>query len=148
ARLSVASAGVWWLGFSVITFATLRARGSARRLAPGETQLTVGFRQLGRLIGLRGGTVTALMLLPLLIPVLIVLRVPVLLALLPAAGPLAVLFLFLVRKSRTLPEAMKYLTAYLLYNDGIQTVIAVASIFAAQELGMSSTSLILVILMI
>src|SRR5262249_43594240 len=63
-------------------------------------------------------------------------------------GPIVVLVLFIVRKSRQLPEAMKYLTAYLLYNDGIQTVIVVASIFAAQELGMSSTMLILVILMI
>jgi UMF1 family MFS transporter len=43
---------------------------------------------------------------------------------------------------------MKYLVAYLLYNDGIQTVIAVSAIFAAEELGMSSTNLILVILMI
>ena len=30
---------------------------------------------------------------------------------------------------------MKYLSAYLLYNDGIQTVV-VAPIFASQELGM------------
>lgn len=43
---------------------------------------------------------------------------------------------------------MKYLVAYLLYNDGIQTVIAVSAIFAVEELGMSSTNLILVILMI
>ncbi len=43
---------------------------------------------------------------------------------------------------------MKFLTSYLLYNDGIQTVISVAAIFAAQELGMETTQLILVILMI
>ncbi len=43
---------------------------------------------------------------------------------------------------------MKYLVAYLLYNDGIQTVIAVSAIFAAEELGMGSTNLIMVILMI
>lgn len=148
ARLSVASAGVWWLGFSLITFATLRRRHAVRRLGPGEHQLTVGFTQLGRLIGWPTPAVTALLLLPLVVPVLFALHVPVTLALLPAAGPLAVLVRFLARKSRTLPEAMKYLTAYLLYNDGIQTVVAVASIFAAQELRMSSTSLILVILMI
>jgi MFS-type transporter involved in bile tolerance (Atg22 family) len=47
-----------------------------------------------------------------------------------------------------MPEAVKYLVAYLLYNDGIQTVIAVAAIFAAQELDMSATNRILVILMI
>jgi len=79
---------------------------------------------------------------------LIGLRVPIQLALLPGAGPIAILVVFMIRKGRTLPEAMKYLAAYLLYNDGIQTVIAVAAIFAANELGMSSTQLILVILMI
>jgi UMF1 family MFS transporter len=42
----------------------------------------------------------------------------------------------------------KFLTAYLLYNDGVQTVISVAAIFAAQELGMETTQLILVILAI
>jgi UMF1 family MFS transporter len=56
--------------------------------------------------------------------------------------------MFMVRKYRVLPEAVKYLAAYLLYNDGIQTVIAVSAIFAAQELGMSATNRILVILMI
>jgi UMF1 family MFS transporter len=69
-------------------------------------------------------------------------------ALLPGAGPIAILALFIIRKARTLPEAMKYLVAYLLYNDGIQTVIAASAIFATDELGMSSTNLILVILMI
>jgi UMF1 family MFS transporter len=54
----------------------------------------------------------------------------------------------MIRKGRTLPEAMKFLAAYLLYNDGVQTVISVAAIFAAQELGMETTQLILVILMI
>ena len=75
------------------------------------------------------------MLLPLLIPVLILLDVPVWLALLPALGPIAVMVLFIVRKARTLPEAMKFLVAYLFYNDGIQTVIAVSAIFAAESWG-------------
>jgi UMF1 family MFS transporter len=94
------------------------------------------------------------MLLPLLIPVLIVLSaaaglgLPIWVMLLPGLGPIAVLATFIARKARSLPEAMKYLVAYLLYNDGIQTVIAVAAIFASQELGFSSTNLILVILMI
>jgi len=89
-----------------------------------------------------------LLLLPLAIPVLFLLQVPIWLALLPAVGPVAVLVLFIIRKARTLPEAMKFLVAYLLYNDGIQTVIAVSAIFAVQELAFSSTNLILVILMI
>jgi UMF1 family MFS transporter len=148
ARICVASAGAWWLGFSFITFRTLRARHAVRPLPAGESYFTIGFGQLATLLNTSTPVVASLMLLPLLVPVLVLLRVPILLALVPAAGPIVVLVLFIVRKSRQLPEAMKYLTAYLLYNDGIQTVIVVAAIFAAQELGMTSTMRILVILMI
>jgi MFS transporter, UMF1 family len=148
ARISLASAGVWWLGFSFITFARLRERHAARRLPPRDNYLTIGFKQLAHLIGISTTTVTTLMLLPLAIPVLFLLHVPIVIALLPALGPIAVMATFIYKKSKTLPEAMKYLVSYLLYNDGIQTVIAVSAIFAAEELGMNSTNLILVILMI
>src|SRR6185295_12491013 len=33
-----------------------------------------------------------------------------------------------------LPQTFRYLIAYMLYNDGIQTVISTASVFLAQEL--------------
>ena len=148
ARISLASAGVWWLGFSLFTFTRLRPRHVPRPLPAGETYLTIGFKQLATLIGIPQTSVAVLMLLPLAIPILILLRVPVQFAILPGAGPIIILITFIARKSRTLPEAMKYLAAYLLYNDGIQTVISVSAIFAANELGMGSTQLILVILMI
>lgn len=148
ARISLASAGVWWLGFSIITFRALQPRHAVRPLPAGETYLSIGFKQLGALMNVPANFVAALLMLPLAIIVLIALRLPIQLALLPGLGPLAVLVIFLARKSRALPEAMKYLAAYLLYNDGIQTVIGIAAIFAAQELQMSSTNLILVILMI
>jgi MFS transporter, UMF1 family len=38
------------------------------------------------------------------------------------------------RELRRLPHTLKYLVAYLLYNDGIQTVIGSASVFIAAEL--------------
>ena len=148
ARLSLASAGVWWLGFSLITFATLRQRHAVRPLPDGETYFTIGFRQLAHMMGVPLSLVAGLLLLPLLIPILFVLRVPIGLALSPGLGPILVLAIFIARKAHSLPEAMKFLVAYLLYNDGIQTVIAVSAIFAAQELGFSATNLILVILMI
>lgn len=148
ARISLASAGVWWLVFSLFTFTRLRPRYAQRPLPKGENYLTIGFKQLSDLMQISRRTVTILMALPLLIPVLFLLRLPVILALLPGAGPIAVMIIFMIRKGRTFPEAMKYLAAYLLYNDGIQTVISVSAIFAANELGMSSTQLILVILMI
>jgi len=51
------------------------------------------------------------------------------------------------------PETIKFLAAYLLYNDGIQTVIAVASTFAAAPIlrggiGLDQSTLTIVILMI
>lgn len=58
-----------------------------------------------------------------------------------------------LREVRNFPETLKFLLAYFLYNDGIQTVIAVASTFAAAPLirggvGLSQDTLIAVILMI
>src|SRR5574339_111355 len=52
----------------------------------------------------------------------------------PLFGPIILLIRFLRNKARTTPETSKFLTSYLIYNDGIQTVIAVAAIFAAAPL--------------
>ena len=49
---------------------------------------------------------------------------------------------------REYPETLKYLIAYLIYNDGIQTVIVVSTMFAATELGAGADTLMLLILMI
>lgn len=102
ARICVASAGLWWLSFSQITFRTLRPRHPRRALPPGESYLTIGFKQLANTF----------------------------------------------REMNHFPETIRYLVAYLFYNDGIQTVIAVSAIFAAEELKMADTNRILVILMI
>ena len=39
-----------------------------------------------------------------------------------------------IRELRRLPQTFRFLVAYMLYNDGIQTVISTASVFLAQEL--------------
>lgn len=148
ARISLASAGAWWFLFALITFRYIRPRHLVRPLPPGETYLTVGFSQLARLLESSRRLVTALTLLPLLIPLLVILGVPIVLALIPALGPIGILVIFMLKKSRTLPDAVRYLLAYLLYNDGVQTTINIAAIYAAQELDMPQTTLILVILMI
>ncbi|MBI4671300.1 MAG: MFS transporter [Chloroflexi bacterium] len=101
-RISLASAGVWWLLFSQITFRTLRPRHAVRQIPPGETLFSIGFKQLGNTF----------------------------------------------RQIRQFPETVRFLIGYLIYNDGIQTVIVVATLFGSQELEMDSTSLILVILMV
>jgi len=46
------------------------------------------------------------------------------------------------------PQTLLFLVAYLLYNDGIQTVIALSSLFGSQELGLGTASLIQLILMV
>lgn len=106
-RINLASAGVWWLGFSFLTWARLRTRHARRPLPENETYVSVGFKQLGKTI----------------------------------------------KELRHFPETLKYLLAYFLYNDGIQTVIAVSATFAAAPLarggiGADQGTLTQVILMI
>lgn len=49
---------------------------------------------------------------------------------------------------RLYPHTLRYLIAYLIYNDGIQTVIIVSTAFAADELGVATDLLLLLVLMI
>jgi UMF1 family MFS transporter len=106
-RINLASAGVWWLGWSFVTWARLRPRHARRPLPGGRTYLSAGFRQLG-------GT---------------------------------------LRQIRRYPETLKFLLAYFLYNDGIQTVIAVSATFAAAPvvrggIEIDQSTLTIIILMI
>jgi UMF1 family MFS transporter len=86
-RLSLLSAGVWWGGFALITFARLRTRRVARTRAH-RSYVAIGVSELAALW-------SAL---------------------------------------RRLPQTRRYLVAYMAFNDAIQTVISVASVFLAQEL--------------
>jgi MFS transporter, UMF1 family len=51
-------------------------------------------------------------------------------------------------KVRAHPQALLFLVAFLIYNDGIQTVISLASVFGQEELGLSMATLTTVILMV
>ena len=104
--------------------------------------------QLGRLMQVPTWWVALLSLLPLATPVLVLLGLPIWLAVLPILGPLGVLIIFLVRKYPVMPQTVKYLVAYLFFNDGVQTVIGVAAIFGAEELHLEQGTLIQVILMV
>ncbi len=53
-----------------------------------------------------------------------------------------------LRRLPSYPQTLLFLVAYLLYNDGIQTVIALSAQFGSEELGMNQDSLILLILMV
>lgn len=87
-RLSLVSAGMWWGGWSVVTFRLLRSRPPVRVPEAGRHWLAAG------------------------------------------AGEIVQAF----RQLRRLPRTARYLVAYTFYNDGIQTVIAMSSVFLAQEL--------------
>ena len=84
-RINLASAGIWWLGFSFFTWARLRSRHAAKALPSKENYVGIGFKQLRKTLG----------------------------------------------EIKYFPETLKFLLAYFLYNDGIQTVIAVSATFAA-----------------
>jgi len=87
-RLSLLSAGLWWGGFAVITFALLKSRPAKKKLPPGKSYLSAGFAELRSTF----------------------------------------------KELRRLPLTARYLLGYLIYNDGIQTVIVAASTFLEQEL--------------
>jgi UMF1 family MFS transporter len=53
-----------------------------------------------------------------------------------------------LRHLRGYPQTMRFLIAYLFFNDGIQTVIYAASIFGQEEIKLSSQQLILIILVV
>ncbi|MGV4983523.1 MFS transporter [Streptomyces sp. NRAIS3] len=53
-----------------------------------------------------------------------------------------------VRDMRRYPLTLAFLLAYLIYNDGIQTVITQASVYGSQELGLSQSTLIVAVLLV
>ena len=50
-RISLASAGVWWAGFTAIPLLALRGRKPALELPPGMSYAAAGFRQIFRTLG-------------------------------------------------------------------------------------------------
>jgi len=69
----------------------------------------------------------------------------------PAGGLLTGGFRQLGRTARELrryPQALLFLLAFLLYNDGIQTVIALAATFAVEELGLATLDVITAVLLV
>jgi UMF1 family MFS transporter len=46
-RISMLSAGIWWGGFAIFTFALLKQRPAPRRLPPNRSYFTIGFTEIG-----------------------------------------------------------------------------------------------------
>jgi MFS transporter, UMF1 family len=53
-----------------------------------------------------------------------------------------------IKSARHYPQTLLFLIGYLLYNDGIQAVIALAAVFGAEELKLEQSTLVQVILMV
>ncbi len=53
-----------------------------------------------------------------------------------------------VRDMRGKPLTLAFLLAYLIYNDGIQTVISQASVYGSEELGLGQSTLIAAVLLV
>ncbi|MCB8952440.1 MAG: MFS transporter [Ardenticatenales bacterium] len=103
-RISLASAGIWWLLFTIIfPQKRLVQRDPARQLPEGENLLTHGIKQI---------------------------------------------YHTLSEMRRKYPATLRYLIAYLIYNDGIQTVIVVAAAYASDELKVEAQTILLLVLMI
>ncbi|QES40414.1 MFS transporter [Streptomyces venezuelae] len=53
-----------------------------------------------------------------------------------------------VRDMRRHPHTLAFLFAYLVYNDGVQTVISQASVYGSEELGLGQSTLIVAVLLV
>jgi len=102
-RICLASAGIWWGGFTVLTVALLRDRPPHAGVAGSRGGTVRGsFRQLGATL----------------------------------------------RDLRRYPLTLWFLGAYLLFNDGVQTVINVSAQYGKEELRLSQTTLVSTILLV
>jgi UMF1 family MFS transporter len=123
-RLSLLSAGLWWGAFTVIPYRGLRDRPAGAR--PAEVDGPDG----SRLTGPDAVTTDR------------------------RESPAELVrgaFTQLVRTlqhARGYPHTLLFLAAYLFYNDGIQTVIAAATIFGQEQLGLVQDQLIVTILLV
>jgi len=102
-RICLASAGIWWGGFTVLTVTLLRDRPPHAGVAGSRGGTVRGsFRQLGATL----------------------------------------------RDLRRYPLTLWFLGAYLLFNDGVQTVINVSAQYGKEELRLSQTTLVSTILLV
>jgi len=109
ARIGMAFAGLWWLGFSLVTFSRLRETGVPQPVP----ERYAGRSRFGTyaLIGVHRTVATT-------------------------------------RRLRSFPQLLRFFVAFVLYNDGVQTVIAIAPFYAKETLDLETRTLALGILMV
>jgi UMF1 family MFS transporter len=102
ARISLASAGVWWAAFTTLPLTMLKDPEPHHIVPVQGSALSGGFKQLGQTL----------------------------------------------RGMRAYPLTLAFLVVFLIYNDGVQTVIGVTSQYAAEYLKLPSNTLIVTILLV
>jgi MFS transporter, UMF1 family len=118
-RICLASAGLWWGVFTVVPLRRLRDRRAAERAGAAGAAAD------------REGTGSG--------------GAP---GVLPGSGSGWRQLATTLREMRRFPLTLAFLLAYLIYNDGIQTVISQASVFGSGELGLGQTTLIVAVLLV
>lgn len=100
-RVNLASAGIWWISWSMFTFKRVKSR-EKQVILINESYISVGIKQLVNTL----------------------------------------------KHMINYKHLLLFLLAYIFYNDGIQTIINVAALYAVEEVKISQATLLQIILMI
>lgn len=125
-RLSLLGAGLWWGVFTLVPYLGLRDAARSRRGLNSPAPRSPAPPDADLLRGVAGAAGA----------------VPVVRSSAPRQ------LWHTLRGLRHQPQTLLFLLAYLLYNDGIQTVITASSIFGQEELGLDSQQLMTTILLV
>jgi UMF1 family MFS transporter len=101
-RISFASAGLWWAGFTLVPLRRLRDRHRPRTGESAATAVRAGFAQLGHTL----------------------------------------------RDLRGRPVTLMFLLAFLVYNDGVQTILTLSATYATEELDLGQSVVIGAVLLV
>lgn len=131
-RVSLLAAGLWWAGFTLVPVLVLRdlpvAPADAAPAVPGGGGPATGGHDGTDGAGRGPGAV----------------RTPVAQLVGSSFGQLA----RTVRHLRGYPQTLRFLLAYLVFNDGVQTVIYASGIYGQEELGLATDQLMVAILVV
>ena len=108
-QISMATAGIWWAGFTLFTLRFLQEPRT-------QNALPEAYRRMGRIPGYLVYGISR------------------------TIGT--------TRKVRQFPHLILFLLAFMLYNDGIQTVLSIANLYGAAELGLGYGALMGTLLMV
>ena len=108
-RIAIAFTGLWWAGFSVITFITLKESSTIEFMPE-------SYRNMNNLMAYTAIGITRIV--------------------------------NTAKKIRNFKHLLLFLIAFMIYNDGIQTVIRLSTVYGSTEIGISDKDLMITLLLI